>query len=98
MNEPRRPRANTLSTIPLGAQAPSESPLNSPSSLRQSRRGSVIVQSNPNSGALTPRSCEWDNFTEQPTFWNSRFGWINQPSRIRLVSTETESSIGVGSN
>ena len=61
---------------------------------RQSRN-SVIVHSNPNSAASSPRSGEWDNYSEQPTFWNSRFGWINQPNQIKIVPTESESLVEV---
>ena len=76
-------------------QTHQESPPVSPSSLRHSRRGSVIVHSRSNSGASTPLSGEWDNFTEQPSFWNSRFGWLNQPNKINIVSTESESSVEI---
>ena len=95
--ETNRTQASSLSTLPVGAPALPESPLGSPSVLRRSRRSSVIVHSNPNSVASSPQSGEWDGYCEQPTFWNSRFGWINQPDRIKLVSTESESSIEVGS-
>ena len=76
-------------------QTHQESPPVSPSSLRHSRRGSVIVHSRSNSGASTPLSGKWDNFTEQPSFWNSRFGWLNQPNKINIVSTESESSVEI---
>ena len=93
--ETRRTRASSLSILQTSVQAHQESPPVSPSSLRHSRRGSVIVHSRSNSGASTPRSGEWDNFTEQPSFWNSRFGWLNQPNRINIVSTESESSVEI---
>ena len=92
VKENKRTRANSLSALQLGADALPDSPSRSPSVLRQERRGSVIVHSNSNSGASTPRSGEWDNYTEQPTFWNSRFGWISHPEKVRLVSTESDSS------
>ena len=90
--ERQRTRASSVSTFPLGVEALPDSPQRTP--VRRSRRGSVIVYSNPNSGASTPKSGEWDHFTEQPTFWNSRFGWINQPEKIRVLSTESDSSLG----
>ena len=50
---------------------------------------SVIVCSNTGSGVSTPHSCEWNHYTEQPTLWNSRFGWINyDPDGIKIVSTD----------
>ena len=51
----------------------------------------MIIYSNPNSGPSTPRSGDWDHYTEQPSFWNSRFGWITQQNGIQLVNTESES-------
>ena len=93
-NPTRRNRSSSLSTVVQDAQALAVSPGCSPAALRRERRSSVIVYSNPNSGASTPRSGDWDHYSEQPTFWNSRFGWINQP-RIELVNTESDSSIDI---
>ena len=92
--ETRRGRANSLSTLQIEAQPLLRSPSRSRSVSRQSRN-SVIVHSNPDSAASSPRSGEWDSYSEQPTFWNSRFGWINQPNQIQLVPTESESSVEV---
>ena len=97
VNSTRRNRSTSLSTVVQGAQALAVSPGSSPAALHRERRSSVIVYSNPNSGASTPRSGDWDHYSEQPTFWNSRFGWINQP-RIELVNTESDSSIDIEHN
>ena len=51
-----------------------------------------MCYSNSNTGPSTPRSGDWDNYTEQPSFWNSRFGWIGGPQQIKLVDTESDSS------
>ena len=90
----RRSRGARSSSVPAsGAIAPPTSPASSRPLYLNSRRESVIVHSNPNSGPSTPLSCEWDNYSEEPSFWNSRFGWLHQPHQIQLVDTETESSV-----
>ena len=40
-------------------------------------------------------SAEWDNFSQPPTFWNSRYGWINVNPGITLVGTESDSSLEI---
>ena len=94
-----RRRGNRATSAPApGAAAPPTSPVNSGSSYLNSRRESVIVHSNPDSGNSTPKSGEWDHYTEQPSFWHSRFGWLHQPSQIQLVDTESDSSLEFDQN
>ena len=90
-NPRRRSRSSSVSTLRQGVLLPPASPPCSPGTQQRSRKGSVIIYSNPNSGPSTPRSGDWDHYTEQPSFWNSRFGWITQQNGIQLVNTESES-------
>ena len=76
----RRRGTRATSAPAPGATAPPTTPVSSRSNYLNSRRESVIVHSNPGSGHSTPKSCEWDNYTEQPSFWHSRFGWLQQPT------------------
>ena len=92
----RKRSSSANSALLLGVN--SFSPIRNQPLLIRNRRESVIVHSNPGTGPSTPRSGDWDHYTEQPSFWNSRFGWVDQPSQIKLVNTDSDSSLDFDPN
>ena len=68
--KPPRRRSSSLSDLPVetSLSATEDRASTRPQPVGRDRKHSVIVCSNTGSGVSTPHPCEWDHYTEQPTF------------------------------